>query len=490
MADLLVDITKKFLQMEAENDSLVEACVLQDGLNYWPILRVLFWECFNSLTSPVYERFMAGRNALTHYTFAVEDGVEAALQKVPAGGCAYFSRAQCHAFQIRGRVFDPYLDPIAFVAQRQGIAPIKFHIATNKEHENYFLQPLIIPFITRKSPVVLEEIPVFAGYREYLKISLASGIPALPLCAIAQSVLMVLAYAELFTSILSTMRPSVVILEEYYNAIAQGLALACHRLQIPCADYQHGVQTGHLAYNFHHIPQKGFAAVPEWFFTWGEYDALRYKTLFAHQHFHKAASVGKPDYLAWKMGRLQESEDVLASLKARVAGKKVVCVPLQGAFLAFPELEPLIQDSPPDWLWLLRQHPLLHLDVEPLLKKFPDKVESAAATSLSLHTVLSLSRHIVFQQSSVAVEGECLHGLQSTTFSDDAQFFYADRIKNGSVYYAASLEDGLRNIAQAMQNYPYVPMEPTQVTRDEHRLGTLLRALHLQWRQKQDKPPK
>lgn len=485
MSDLLVDISKKFLQMEAENAALIEACVLENGLNYWPILRVLFWECFTSRHNPLYEDYMAGRNALTHHSFAMEKGVKTSLEKVPAGGCAYFSRAQCHVFQVQGRVFDPYLDPVAFVAQRQGITPVKFHIATHKEPENYFYQPLIIPFTTQKSSVVLEELPVFAGYREYLKSSLASGIPALPLCAIAQSVLMVLAYAELFTSILSTMRPSVVILEEYYNAVAQGLSLACHNLKIPCADYQHGVQTGHLAYNFHHIPQDGFALIPEWFFTWGDYDALRYKALFAQQHFHKAAAVGKPDYLAWKLGRLQESEDVLASLKARVAGKKVVCVPLQGTFLDFPELETLIRNSPADWFWLLRQHPLLHLDVEPLLQKFPDRVESAAATSLSLHTVLSLSRHIVFQQSSVAVEGECLHGLQSTTFSDDAQFFYGDQIKNGSVYYAVNLDDGLRNITQAMQNYPYVPVEPTQVTRDEHRLGAFLRLLHLQWRQKQ-----
>lgn len=485
MADILVEITENFFQMEAENPQLIDACMLENGLNYWSILRVLFWECFSYPGSTMYARYMTGRTVLKHSSFSLAAEVQNTLQKMPAGGCAYFSRAECHNFQIEGKMFDPYLDPVAFMAQRQGVVPIKFHIATHKECPQYYFNPLVVPFTQTEKPLAIENIAVLPGYKEYLKVSLASKAPVLPLGAVAQNVLDVLAYADLFVSILSAMRPSMIMLEEYYNTIAQGIALACNRLGIPCIEYQHGVQTGHILYNFNYIPKNGFATIPEWFFTWGEYDAQRYEKVLAQQAFHKVAVAGKPMYLAWKLGRLAEPAELVTKLQHFVAGKKVICVPLQGNFLPFPELEILIENSPQDWVWLLRQHPCMYLDVEHLLQKFFGRVESAAASSLSLHTVLSLSQHIVFQQSSVAVEAEALHGLQSTTFSEDARFFFEESIKNGSIYYADSIEDGLKNISAALQAYPYTSPGVSQLTRDEHRLGTLIRLLYLQWQRKQ-----
>lgn len=485
MADMLVEITKDFLQMEAENPRLIDACVLENGLNYWPVLRVLFWECFSNPASTLYTGYMAGKISLVQSVFSLQAETQNALRKIPAGGCAYFSRAHCHAFQIEGKMFDPYLDPIAFVAQRQGVVPVKFHIATHKEWPQYYLKPLVLPFTAAEKIWDIGEVAIFPGYNAYVQASLVHKVPVLPFSAVARSVLDVFAYAKLFEEIFTAMRPSMVLLEEYYNTVAQGLALACRRLGIPCIEYQHGIQDGHIAYNFSYIPEQGFPTLPEWFFTWGEYDATRYEKIFAQQKFHKAAVAGKPMYLAWKLGRLAEPAELVASLQRFVTGKKSICVPLQGNFIPFPELEILIQESPQDWVWLLRQHPLLYLDVEPLLQKFPGRVETVAASALSLHTVLDMSQHVVFQQSSVAVEAEYLHGLQSTTFSEDAQFFFEESISKGSVYYATSIEDGLRNIHTALQAYPYTPPEPNHLTRDEQRLGVLIRLLYLQWQRKQ-----
>lgn len=485
MSDTFVEITENFFQMEAENPRLIDACVLENGLNYWPVLRVLFWECFRNPDITLYTSYMTGKVSLSQSVFSLQAEVENTLSKIPAGGCAYFSRAQCHAFQIEGTRFDPYLDPIAFVAQRQGVVPVKFHIATHKEWPQYYLKPLVVPFAASQKVCDIGEVAVFPGYDAYVQASLAHKVPILPFMVVAQGVLDVLAYAKLFEGIFAAMRPSMVMLEEYYNTVAQGLSLACRRLDIPCIEYQHGIQDGHIAYNFHYIPEQGFPTLPEWFFTWGDYDAERYEKIFAQQKFHKAAVAGKPLYLAWKLGRLAEPADVVTGLQNFVAGKKVICVPLQGHVVPFPELEILIQESPQDWVWLLRQHPIFYLDVQNLLQKFPGRVETVAASALSLHTVLDMSQHVVFQQSSVAVEAEFLHGLQSTTFSEDAQFFFEESMKKGSIYYATSLEDGLQHIHAALQAYPYTPSEPSHITHDEQRLGVLIRLLYLQWQRKQ-----
>lgn len=479
-------IHENFLRMEAHSSCLIDSCVLPNGINYWSILRVLYNQCFSWPPYRFFKKIMLGQEFVSQRKFSLSPSVRASLQGIPRGGCAYFSRAVCSVFAIQARSFDPYLDPIAFVAQRQGVTPVKFQLATNSSLK-YYLEPLVIPYDTEELIVLTSQVGVYPGYETYIDSSLQCNVPIIPFAALVQRVFQVMAYSDLFVDILAAMQPSMVILEEYYNDIAQGIVLACNRLGIPCAEYQHGLQVWpHIPYNFGYMPATGYAVVPEWFFVWGESGEQHYKELFAHQTYHKVAVAGKPDYLAWKIGRILDDPELIALLKKKIAGKKVICVPLQGNDYLIPGLEDVIRQSPADWIWLLRDHPLQAPIAHYWADKFPDRVEYTAATMLSLHTVLSLSQHMFFGGSSSALEAVFLHDMQATTFDEIGKKSYAQYITQGDIFYAEDTESGLANIHAAIDAYPYKPSGIKPVTQDIDRLGSIIKLLHLQWKAKQN----
>lgn len=473
-----------FLAMEAHASQVIESCVLPDGLNYWPILRVLYSRCFAYNDHTAYTNMMTGQGITIQHTFSLSPAILDQLQRIPEGGCAYFSRAACTVLNVQGKMFDPYLDPIAFIAQRQGIKPIKFQLATDAPLK-YYIEPLGIPYEEETRATFINPQNIYAGYKDYVELCIKHNVAVIPYGGIVQSVQTIAAYRDLFVQIFSAMRPCMVILEEYYNDMSQGIALACHQCGIPCVEYQHGLQTWpHLVYHFPYIPASGYPTVPEWFFVWGNNDEERYKKYFAQQSYHKVGVAGKPDYFAWKMGRLIDDPALLENLKGKIANKKVICVPLQGPNFPVPLLDECIQQSPADWIWLLRDHPISPPVGKTFATKYPDRVETTSATALNLHTVLSLSQHMVFSQSSVAFDAIALHGLRGTTLDSLGCSYYAEPIAEGTIVYADSVPAALDAIQAGLESYPNNNPSTKYGMQSDTGVATLIKLLHLQWKEK------
>lgn len=465
-----------FLKMEQHAAPLIDSCVFNSGINAWGMLRIAFHEAFYTIPNSYVDKHSMATNILCKQTFTLPPKILPLLDKVPSNSCLYLSHNRVHVLHTAEGSIDPYLDPIAFVAQNKGIMPVKLQLHA-QGHCHPLIRPLELPFSLKQDWLPLHSVEPFPAFRDYVALSLEHRVPPLHAGALVQYCMEIQDYANLFEQILRRVQPSVVFLICYYSIQQQALSLACYKLGIPCVEYQHGLQTWpHLAYNFQYIPKQGFPTVPQWFFTWGDLSARPYQKIFAGQQYHKVAVAGKADYFAWKQGKIPEDQSMVNALKEKCVGKKVICVPLAGDGYPLHLLPALIVAAPDDWLWLLRDHPLHKSSWLRLPQNHLHKVETQAATALSVHTVLSCAQHIVTACSSTALEAISLHAMQATLIDKLGAVYFSEQVRSGDMYYAATLDEALHSIATAFTHYPHT-CKTANITQDMHTFGALIRAL-------------
>lgn len=472
----LETLFEDFLHMEEHAASLIDRCCFASGLNAWGMLRTAFTSVFLPKPPGSYIRTHCTISHVLHrQKLRVPDAVLHTLEKVPSHSCLYFSENTTHTMKMGGKAFNPYLDPLAFVAQAAGIMPVKLQLA-GQQSGDYLVSALELPCTVEGEWLAPDKVEPFPCFEEYVLLCLEHRVPPLHMPHLLQYCLDIQAYADMFETALARLRPAMVVLICYYSIPQQGLALACSRRGIPCIEYQHGLQTRpHLPYNFTHIPAEGFATVPQWFFTWGENSTLPYQKAFSRQNYHHVATASKPDYIIWKEGRLHFDTSLLELLQQKTEGKKCICVPLSGDSYPLTLLPDLIARSPDDWLWLIREHPLTPSTWLRVPPEYAHKVEYEATTTLPLHVVLTLSQHMITTHSSAALEALSLHNMQTTIIHPAGKEYYAAHIADGSMRYADTLETILHSIALGLDAYPYTsPVE--HISTNTKLLPSLLRA--------------
>ena len=236
---------------------------------------------------------------------------------------------------------------------------------------------------------------------------------------------------------LEAIEPCMVILACYYCPLNLGIALACAKLNIPCIDYQHGDQSSpHLGYDFGYIPPSGYQTIPKWFFTWGESYQTRLEKKFASQTYHQPLMAGKPTHLAWHKGTLPDDDKLVAEFNKIIQGKEAICVclPLVVENEDLKELEKAIVNSPDNWIWLMRKHPLLNTKehLPWFIDKYPEKIEHNICSQISLEMTLKHSKHIIAAHSTCPLEALSSFGIKSTIISrTSAETYYKKEIQQG-----------------------------------------------------------
>lgn len=469
---------KRFVEMEKDAGSIIANFRSRPEVNLWPVLRRAFFSDFYNWDI---DRYINGNMSSHHGLVRIKRTIHKefldALAAAPKGLPLVLSHKSIHVRMIDGKRYDPYLDPVVQEMTSIGLKPMKLQIYEGELGE-YFIDPAEIPVEHAQSPLPLDMVPGIAGYKDYVKLAVEHGVPPLHHVRILQEYEEVRAWAELFGRILVVLRPKFVILQEYYNPLAMGMSLACRERGVPCVEYQHGMQCRHIMYTFQHVPKAGFEVVPKWFFTWGDAPARELRAMFADQIFHKVAVAGKAEYLAWAKGFVREEEETETALRELVRGRKAILVPLR---LNLQEhevaaLRQAIETSPPDWLWLLRGHPLFHSDELEGIKAAAH-VETQLATRLMLDTVLSLSDHVVCGCSTVCQEARFLHGLPVTLVGELPAYFFSDHIAANAMQTAASSEEILQSIQHGRRQQADVPIPDAPISRDTTLLAPLLQQL-------------
>lgn len=397
-------------------------------------------------------------------------GVEARPGTMFAGVLAIHHNAHTEA-----GCFHPVIDPwIRMAEPRHRVIKVEF-----LDEHSLDLQPRACPTLMTPSDARFvagkaEAAAIAALVADLLAWFDARGIwrhPDLGRYLVGQS-LMVAAWRETWGRILDQSRPDAVFVSCWYAMHMMALIWAARARGIPSVDSQHGMVTeSHVAYShWTVVPDEGYAQVPDWFLAWGEPSAASIGRWFpdlGRSGQHRVRIAGRQyvplDLLGDAAKRSHAVLERMRAIAAKVVLYSASTVPGSGA----PEiLIAAMRAAPPDWLWLLRGHPLAEregasdttlgaiaarLDAEGI-----SNYECQAATALPLDVVLGASDHHVTWSSSTVLEALAL-GIPSTCFHETGLDYYADAIAQGKIGYAASANDLVRAIAAGRDGLPGFP---------------------------------
>ncbi|MBP98394.1 hypothetical protein CMK18_20795 [Candidatus Poribacteria bacterium] len=253
------------------------------------------------------------------------------------------------------------------------------------------------------------------------------------------------------TPILSGLNPDVIMMGCSYYYLGYGIQWAASDLEIVGVELQHGyIGEHHYAYNaFTKIPDSGYRLLPKVFNLWGEKSVSPMSSWLSNsQNYHKTIVGGK---ILLTEELLDEASLVkLNHLKKRIDNyQKVVLISLQAhEHISLTEnLILAIKNSPPQWYWLVRCHPLSSrsgrnghnpISVMNILSQRSIKhYETDLASSLPLDVILSLCDHHVTYFSSVYLEAMAqripttfIHLAADILFREPIQMEAAFLVKN------------------------------------------------------------
>lgn len=155
-------------------------------------------------------------------------------------------------------------------------------------------------------------------------------------------------------------RPRLVVNDCWATAPTVAATMAAHRRGIPVLEVQHGfLEWSHYAYHWWvKAPAEGWAAMPDFIWLWGERGAaLNRRTNRIPQQILVG---GNPWLGRW----LDGSDPLVAEARARAASiregyGRAVLVTLQSHSATGERwLAEVVAASPPDWIWLIRTHPI------------------------------------------------------------------------------------------------------------------------------------
>ncbi len=265
-------------------------------------------------------------------------------------------------------------------------------------------------------------------------------------------------FARIFEKLLRAFGPKALFLSVYYHPVGMAWMLACRWAGVTSVDLQHG-RLG--PYHGHYTqltaaPAEGYHLLPDVVWCWGaqtKHDIEVDKNPRCGRHGGLVG--GNPWLYKWRHGDTTGLEPQEAADFAKTtAGRRRILVSLQP--LESPvgaALLSAMRQSPPDWLWLLRLHPLRkHTAPEIAAILSASGIANAEierATSLPLFSLLKLVEHHVTVFSSVAVEAASFD-IRTSLLGAEGPAALAPQMKRGTCRYTPTSESLLAHVHEML----------------------------------------
>ncbi len=250
---------------------------------------------------------------------------------------------------------------------------------------------------------------------------------------------------KLLLSLLQRVNPERAYVVCYYSLLGMALSAACHTLQIPLADIQHGVAGRNMrSYSrWTSCPSNGYSTLPDLFLTWTPYDCVAIKEWAQITSKHNCEVSG----CLWRDYFLSEGlVDVSAAewestLSGLASFDKIILITMQTTIL-----NPLLLDAIRDnrfnrFVFLIRAHPDFAFENDFLLEvRGKSNVLIDAPTKMPIHLVLKVVDLHVTEWSGAVIDAY-LEGVPSLVLSENALDYFEDYIAGGTVSYARNRSD-------------------------------------------------
>jgi len=273
-------------------------------------------------------------------------------------------------------------------------------------------------------------------------------------------------FARIFEKALKALGPRALFLSVYYHPVGMAWMLACRWAGVRSVDLQHGrlgPYHGHYT-QLRAAPADGYHLLPDTVWCWGAQTKQDIEVdRNARCARHGGIIGGNPWLYKWRYGDTAGLEPPEAQdFTRKTAGRRRILVSLQPLESPIgPELLKAMKQSPPDWLWLLRLHPLRkHTapEISAILAAtgIPN-AEVTEATTLPLFSLLRIVEHHVTVFSSVAVEAAAF-GIRTSLVGPEGPSALAPQMKRGICSYTPTADDILANVTLNLRG-PRQPVE-------------------------------
>lgn len=251
---------------------------------------------------------------------------------------------------------------------------------------------------------------------------------------------------KFFVKKLEILSPKNVFCVCYYSTINLAIIGACKKLNIRTIDVQHGKQGKFSAQYTHwsNVPEIGYHYLPDLFWVWGEETQNNIMNIMDKQSPHKAIVGGNRWVGLWKEGFFDTA--VEEKLKQHIDFdnyKKTLLVTLQPIEKCLPDnLKDAMKASPPDWLWLIRLHPVMGNRLDEIADEFKNvdaNVEVDLATKLPLYYLLRHCDVHLTAWSTVCYEALSF-GVPTIIFHKYGKDLYSDYVNKKHFIYCESDE--------------------------------------------------
>ncbi len=291
-------------------------------------------------------------------------------------------------------------------------------------------------------------------------------------------------FARIFEKVLNALTPKAFMLSVYYHPVGMAWMLASRWAGVKSVDLQHGrLGPHHGAYTqLTAAPRDGYHLLPDAVWCWGEqtkHDIEVDKNPACERH---GGLIGGNVWLhKWRYGNTDGLEpQSVHDFSKQMAGKKKILVSLQPLDKPVDAvLLEAMKNAPPEWMWLLRIHPLRRHtapEIESILNKNGiSNFEIEQSTVLPLFSLLKLADHHVTEFSSVVIEAAAFN-VCSTVIGDRGREIFAPQISAGQCDHAESSHDLLNSIAGNRADLS-LSGGPSFICMDENAPDTALRAL-------------
>lgn len=451
------------------------------GVSYWPLCRLRLWSALLQRTVLAKkegsvamtnagrtwpevseldgEMTLAGSQALGLLRYQARGAPVPPQAPTLQPNALFFVRPEEYGDTVNGAAYAKILDSVYDQAQTLGPAlkienanaqtmAFARHFPSLFLHLEYAGQSVLFDPLGE-----LDNIDLFLAAVHALDPSLSIDIEAMKV-----DMTKVMMRGRVFEKTLRMLAPRALFLSVHYEPTGMAWMLACRWAGVKSIDLQHGrLGPYHAAYTqLTAAPTDGYAVLPDYVWTWGQqtkHDIDVDKNPACAKH---GGVVGGNAWLhKWRYGDTTGFEPPEAQTFARThADKRKILVslqPLEGPITA-PLLEAM-RGSPPDWLWLLRLHPMRRHTAPELMAILRSagitNAEVESATALPLFTLLKMVDHHVTVFSSVVVEAAYFN-VWSSILGPEGRDIFAKQIAQGSSRYTPTAADIVQHIRDSI----------------------------------------
>lgn len=437
------------------------------SLHVWPLIRLLLW---TQLMHPEkdFSSHCTGVVSLNEYSTS-EIFLKGISRLSYLNSIFFFSLPKENQDIINDKYYNRFIDPFIerFFPENKffkfEIASCEYQNTIPRAHDGFQ-----IPIITKRSSQSHAPLTGFKDVYFYMKNAL--GID-LDYKLVIERIDAVVSYSIFFEKIFAAVRPKAVFMVCYYHVIAMGMILAARRLGIPTVDYQHGKQGKYHGMYTHWTaaPPSGYDTLPDWFWAWGEETKYNIERFQPNELIRHKALVGGNLWLeAWKSEYITEEPSTASQIDELISGRKAILLSMQPFPDPIPDfLKEVILNSPSDWFWMIRAHPLYKAEarqvVDSLFSGKIDNFDFEISTSAPLFSILKRCAHHVTGFSSVCYEA-LYFNVGTTLFHYSSLSLYDSYISRNIFTYADNYENLMRSISFGINNSTNNESNPYIVT--------------------------